>query len=126
MNSEMKCRVPMWSGGLPAGYCDKPAYGEYIEGETFKDAWTGEVRRFDGVYRGYVSGPCCPDHGGPQKTGPRVFQDGNTENGRPMWCAVYEDFVNLQESPAEFHPKPWIAIKMLIDKHPRTEKPDAE
>lgn len=107
------CRVPMWSGaGGPAGFCGKPAFGVYIEGPTFRDGWTGEVRRLDGKWRGYVHGPCCPDHGGPEETGPRVFQDG-TEGGRPMWCAVFEDFENLQESPAAFHTSPWAAIAML-------------
>jgi hypothetical protein len=114
-----KCRVPMWSGiGYPDGFCDKPAFGEYIDGPTFRDGWTGEVHRRDGKWRGYVHGPCCPSHGGPDETGPRAFRDG-THGGRPMWCAVYEDFENLQESPAEFGVSPWVAIEMLEKRHPR-------
>ena len=26
-NGVGKCSVPMWMGGFPAGFCDKPAYG---------------------------------------------------------------------------------------------------
>lgn len=115
-----KCRVPMFMMGGPAGYCDQPAYGVHIEGPTFRDAYTGEVRRTDGKWRGYVHGPCCPNHGGPEAIGPRVFQDGLTEKGRPMWCAVYEDFEDLMESPAEFHDQAWTAIEMLKRNHPRT------
>ena len=48
-----------------------------------------------------------------------IYQDGHTEGGQPMWCAVYHDFVNLQESPAAFHAEPWTAIKMLTDEYPR-------
>lgn len=117
---ELTCTVPMWCDGLPAGTCGKPAFGIYIEGPTFRDGWTGEVRRIDGKWRGYVAGACCPMHGGPEKTGPRVYQDGYSASGRPMWCAVYEDFVNLQESPAEFDERPWIAIERLQKNHPRT------
>lgn len=110
----------MFSGmGGPAGFCDKPAYGFHIEGEKFRDGWTGQTLRVDGKWNGYVSGPCCPQHGGPEETGPRVYQDGYSERGKPMWCAVYEDFENLQESPAEFHENPWVAIEMLKRNHPR-------
>lgn len=114
-----KCRVPMWMGGFPSGFCGEPAFGEYIEGPTFRDGWTGEIRRRDGGWRGYVHGPCCPKHGGPQEVGPRVFQDG-TDGGVPMWCAVYEDFENLQESPACFNILPWVAIEHLQTKFPRS------
>lgn len=119
-----KCRVPMFSGmGGPAGFCEKPAFGEYIEGQTFRDAWTGEVRRLDGKWRGHVVGPCCPQHGGPEEVGPRVFQDGHSADGRPMWCAVYEDFENLQESPAEFSIYAWKAVNRLLINYPRATRP---
>lgn len=114
-----KCSVPMWMAGCPAGTCGKPAYGVFIPGEMFRDAWNGERRRFDGKWNGYVPDLACPRHGGPDKFGPRAFTDGLAETGRPMWCAVYEDFVNLMESPAEFHERPWIAIAELQRKHPR-------
>ena len=116
-----KCRVPMSFGwGGPAGFCGNPAFGVHIEGPTFRDGWTGEVRRTDGKWGGYVHGPCCPRHSGPEEVGPRVFQDGLTSSGHPMWCAVYEDFENLQESPACFHAKPWVAIQQLQQQFPRT------
>lgn len=28
-----KCSVPMWSMGMPAGFCDEPAYGERAPGK---------------------------------------------------------------------------------------------
>lgn len=37
-----------------------------------------------------------------------------------VWCAVYEDFENLQECPAEFHVNPWTAISRLKERHPRS------
>lgn len=113
-----KCTAPMWMGGCPAGYCGKPAWGRYIPGETFRDAWTGQVSRRDGKFHGFVPGLACQDHGGPDENAPRVEVDGTDEAGREMWFAFYPDFVNLQESPAEFHVKPWVAIAMLLKNHP--------
>lgn len=75
-----KCSVPMWCGGVPAGFCDDNAYGE-----------PDPERRH--IYSGYVPFLACPGHGGPTV---RVFLDGN------QYCAVRPDFVNLQESPAGF------------------------
>ncbi len=63
---EGKCSVPMWMNGCPAGFCDEPAYGERPEGETFRNR-SGEIRRLDGKYDGYVPGLACPGHGGPSK-----------------------------------------------------------
>ena len=61
-----KCSVPMWDRGMPAGLCDRPAYGERLECPAFRDAWTGEIKRLDGKYAGWVSGFACPLHGGPE------------------------------------------------------------
>ena len=62
-----KCSVPMWSvWGVPAGFCDEPAYGERPECAQTTNAY-GEVRRADGRYTGYVPGLACPGHGGPRK-----------------------------------------------------------
>ena len=78
-----KCSVPMWvSPGVPAGFCDKPAYGNYLPGAAFT---------------GYVPALACPEHGGPDS---RVFLDGD------LYCAVYPDFVNIAESPAGFGATP--------------------
>jgi hypothetical protein len=72
-----KCSVPIWQGGLPAGFCDKDAFGEQLPCQEFRDAYTGEVRRADGKYSGIISGLCCPAHGGPECPGieiePGVF-----------------------------------------------------
>lgn len=62
-----KCSVPMWSNGCPAGFCDEPAYGKRLECRQWRDAYTGEMKRYDGKYNGYVSGLACPSHGGPKK-----------------------------------------------------------
>ena len=114
-----RCRVPMWSGlGVPSGHCNEPAYGQYIDGPKFRDGWTGELKRLDGKRIFYASGPCCPRHGGPDQFEPRVYQDGHSPEGYAMYCAVHWDFENLQESPAEFHTKPWVAIRELVSKHP--------
>ena len=65
-NGVGKCSVPMWCEGMPAGFCDQPAYGLYVSGKTFR-ANTGEVVRFDGKYNGYVPALACPGHGGPKE-----------------------------------------------------------
>jgi len=88
---EGRCSVPMWCGGCPDGFCDKPAYGER---PSSNQVWNGhQYVRTDGRYDGYVPGLACPAHGGPQV---RTIMDGNA------WCAVLPDFINLQESPAGF------------------------
>jgi hypothetical protein len=89
---EGKCSVPMWCNGMPADFCDQPAYGERPPGRTYR-RWDGHEWRADGLYSGYVPGLACPMHGGPKV---RTFMDGNA------WCAVGPDFINLQESPAGF------------------------
>lgn len=58
------CSVPMWCGGLPAGFCDEPAYGKPTPCQTYRN-YTGEIRRMDGKYSGYVPFLACPGHGGP-------------------------------------------------------------
>lgn len=97
-----KCNVPMWMMGAPAGFCQKPANGPQLPQALLN--W---------VNRPYCHGHCCPAHGGPQDGDPIVFQDGCTEEGRQMWCAVMPDFVNLQESPAGFSGNALEAVKNL-------------
>ena len=92
-----KCSVPMWSMGLPAGFCDKDAYGERSDCKIYRNAWTGDEFRADNKFAGYVPFLACPGHGGPET---RVYKDGD------VWCAVKPDFVNLQESPAGFGTTP--------------------
>jgi len=65
-----RCSVPMWCGGLPAGFCDKPAYGKRPPSKSWVDAY-GERRREDRRYAGYVPGLACPGHGGPPAVGPQ-------------------------------------------------------
>lgn len=92
-----KCRVPMWVGGCPSGFCGKAANGPQLPFEVLYDQrnWQrGDVP--------YCHGPCCPKHGGPKDGEPILFQDGVTERGYRMWCAVMPDFINLAESPNGF------------------------
>lgn len=97
------CSVPMWCNGVPAGFCNKEAYGERPDCKMFRDN-TGRLRRTDGRYDGYVPFLACPSHGGPTV---RVFKDGN------KFCAVHPDFINLQESVAGFGDTPEDAICSL-------------
>lgn len=60
-----KCSVPMWCDDIPGGFCDQLAYGERPPGEEWRDAHTGELKRRDGKFNGYVPGLACPVHGGP-------------------------------------------------------------
>ena len=71
-NGVGKCSVPMWMGGLPAGFCDAPAYGNPMPYTAFRNENTGEMTRADGGYTGYVPALACPGHGGPM---PKHFGD---------------------------------------------------
>lgn len=103
------CRVPMWMAGFPAGFCDRPAFGPQYPREYLAhiDA------RYILDWPAYCHGPCCPTHGGPKEGDPIIFQDGTTEEGRPMWCAVMPGFINIQESEAGFSGNPIKAVAEL-------------
>ena len=45
------CSVPMWRNGMPADFCDSPAYGPQTH--------------FNGDYPPYIPGLACRGHGGP-------------------------------------------------------------
>lgn len=105
---EGKCRVPMFMMGGPAGYCDRRAFGPQLPFQLLKGR--GFPRQTDVPY---CHGHCCPNHGGPDEGAIIVFQDGTTPQGRPLWCAVLPDFVNLQESPAGFSGDPSRAMTNL-------------
>lgn len=99
-----RCSVPMWQMGCEC-FCDDPAYGKRPEtNEYWTNAYTGERMRHDGLYAGYVPALACHAHGGPKS---RVFKDGN------MWCAVFKEFINLQESRAGFGETPEQARQAL-------------
>jgi hypothetical protein len=96
-----KCSVPMWCNGMPAGFCDKPAYSEPIK----------EVGHWEnGVfYKQYIPGLACREHGGSDTPEDVVVElDGNE------WCAHFTNFINLQESPAEFSKDKDEAILKLL------------
>jgi len=100
-----KCSVPMWLNGLPAGFCDKEAYGERPNCQMYRDN-ENKLCRTDNRYDGYVPFLACPEHGGPTI---RVFKDGD------MFCAVRPEFINLQESLAGFGKTKKEAEKSLLD-----------
>ncbi len=102
-----KCRVPMWCAGSPAGYCDKPAFGH-----QYPQQYVDETGSYYGRLP-YVVGHCCHAHGGPKEGAPIIFQDGLTEAGLPMYCAVMPGFVNLLESEAGFSGDPVLAASKL-------------
>lgn len=81
MNGVGKCSVPMWCNGLPDGFCDQPAFGERPPGQEWRDAYTGERRRFDGKYSGYVPGLACDHHGGPPCPGIEIEPNGGAYSG---------------------------------------------
>ena len=56
---EGKCSLPMWMGGMPAGFCDKPAYG-------FETKEHEELMRCRNESQ-FIPGLACPAHGGPKK-----------------------------------------------------------
>lgn len=61
-NGVGQCSVPMWSGGMPAGFCEEDAYGNQTK-EDF------EHRRLikDFLYVPFLG---CPQHGGPKEINP--------------------------------------------------------
>ena len=104
-----KCRVPMWMGGIPAGFCDREAFGPQYPRKYLANADS----RYLLDRPAYCVGPCCPEHGGPKEGQPIIFQDGWTPKGAPMWCAVMPGFINLQESEAGFSGNPMRAVELL-------------
>ncbi len=99
---EGKCSRPMWQGGMPGGFCDRPAFGQqYSEGTKHAPPWwsprdrNGYVMRPDHAAP-YVPDLACDHHGGPKADQIRFVRDGN------MWCAFLPGFENLQDSIAGF------------------------
>jgi hypothetical protein len=68
INGAGKCSVPMWMMGCPAGFCDAEAYSERPEPpHYYRDGRTGQRKRSDCLYDGYVPALACPAHGGKTK-----------------------------------------------------------
>lgn len=61
-DGEGKCGVPAWSGGMPAGFCDEPAYGPQEPDQRRYGRWQ------NGRWLpGYSSALTCYGHGGPKE-----------------------------------------------------------
>ncbi len=69
-----KCGVPAWRGGMPAGFCDAEAYGEYVDGR--QAVWNEGHRKMMDPYR---PGLACPEHGGPTKEEARAARGEETQ-----------------------------------------------
>lgn len=106
-----KCSVPMWSGGCPSGFCDKPAFGVPPHSPMRMNYCSGQMNREDMRYAGHVPALACPGHGGPRS---RVFADGDA------YCAVFPDFINIQESICAFAETPEAARAALATLTGRT------
>lgn len=61
-NGEGLCSRPMWCGGMPAGFCDNPAYGEQEKGQTRSGEWL-----YGKFNPSYCAGLACYAHGGPKE-----------------------------------------------------------
>lgn len=60
-NGKGKCSVPMWSDGVPAGFCDNEAFGDQTTNYLACWRWNRNNRP------SYAPGLACPAHGGPKK-----------------------------------------------------------
>lgn len=103
-----RCRVPMWCGGLPDGFCGEEAFGPQYPREYLAAVDCRPVNDWP-----YAVGHCCKKHGGPGEGQPIIFSDGTDERGKRMWCAVMPGFVDLQTSPAGFSANPVTAVRNL-------------
>jgi hypothetical protein len=101
-NGVGKCSVPMWMNGVPAGFCDEPAFGKYIDGESFHNPHTHGRVRFDGKYTGYVPYLACPGHGGPKTINKKYL----AHYGDPCkYCGTPHDDVEPGPCPEHGGPK---------------------
>lgn len=67
-NGEGKCSVPMWRyPGVPAGFCDRSAYGEQEKPKFWYRDRDNNLLRSDGRYEGYAPGLACYHHSGPKE-----------------------------------------------------------
>jgi len=85
-----KCSVPMWVNGLPAGFCDRDAFGFRPECRGWRHPHPGDLIRDDGKYSGHISGLACIGHGGPKCPGieiePGVFSGCDQSAGDCPTC----------------------------------------
>lgn len=97
------CSCPMWCMGMPAGFCDEPAYGEQTR--EYRDSFRYMNPEY---YRpSYAPYLACEAHGGPKaphkRLGGKPFMDGD------KWCVLHGE--NLQEGIAGFGDTPDDAIR---------------
>ena len=63
VNGKGRCSVPMWMGGLPSGFCDRPAYGRQPLPEIVRPSY--RYRMPDPSAPPYAPGLACESHHGP-------------------------------------------------------------
>lgn len=95
-----KCSVPMWQGGMPAGFCDRIAFGKSLPYKTFRNRF-GKIQRFDGGYCGYVPYLACYGHGGPKYNQNIPNDSRQAHKGDPcIYCGTPHDNVAPGHCPA--------------------------
>ena len=61
-----KCSVFKYRGGVPIGFCNKEAFGDYIDGKRHERGPRAGFR-IDGKFSGDLPGLACNEHGGPKR-----------------------------------------------------------
>lgn len=82
-----KCSVPMWCAGMPAGFCDEPAFGP----QTPRPRW-------DTVPRSYAPALACPGHGGPVGC-PRGCTGIDLGDGNHSGCECHGSICDCPQHP---------------------------
>lgn len=81
-----KCSAPMWCNGMPAGFCDRIAFGTR----------TKAGKRYDG----YVGHLACYGHGGPGYNQLKQDAQGHHKGDPCIYCGTPHDKVKVGPCPA--------------------------
>lgn len=105
-----KCSVPMWSGGVPAGFCDAEAYGRQTK------QYLASFPEWNRAYSSpaYAPGLACPAHGGPSKPEKRegLKLVATVPEGYGPWILFRGRIVCVHASkhPLEWNGEKWIEL----------------